>query len=257
MVLVDLSDSYVEAFLLQLAGADFACDATNRGRSRAYRQGFLRRDRSAPKCSPKSKLCGTVCVPKNKKCKTTTQQLSNARSPDFVRQRVEAEENKIKNLPHEHGLIIDANTGEVLAHRTDNDPVAVSFKPEDIPKMRGAIVTHNHPNAYGFPPGHPAAKGLSLSDADIKAACLIRPKEMRAVSAGYRHTLNPGEKDWGDWNWQVQPVYRKHEQQVMNEYQRDLILGKKKVTQLEADYHHEVNTRVAKEMGWNYERRAI
>lgn len=252
---VDASDSYVEAFLLQLARGDSACNASEKARSRAYRQGFLRLDRTTPKCSPKSKLCGNTCVPKNKKCKSTAQLASNA--PDFVQRKVEAEENKIKDLPYEHGLIIDSKTGEVLAHRTDNHPTSITFRGEDIPKMKGAIITHNHPNAYGYWPGHPAAKGLSLSDADIKAACIYGPKEMRAVSAGYRHTLSTGEKGWGDWNFRVQPVYRKHEAQVMDEYQTDLILGRRSVEQLEADYHHEVNTRTAKELGWKYERKVI
>lgn len=241
---------------MQLARGDSVCNFTERTRSQPYRKGFLRLDRSPPKCSPKSKLCGSVCVPKIKRCKATAQ-LSNASSLALIQRKVEAEENKIKNLPHEHIVIIHPSTGEVLVHRTDNHPTAVSVRNEDIPKMRGAIVTHNHPNAYGYPPDHPAAKGFSLSDADMQTACMVQPKEIRAVSAGYRHNLSPGQEGWGDWNWKVQPVYRKHEQQVMDEYQMDLILGRKKVEQLEADYHHEVNTRVAKELGWNYERRAI
>lgn len=254
--MVDLSDSYVEAFLLQLAGADSVRDATERVRSRAYRQGFLRRDRTSPKCSPKSKLCGNACVPKNKKCKSTAQ-LASTNSPDFVRRRVEAEEDKLKNLPHEHLLIIDSNTGGVIAHRTDNHPTQVGFDRSDFPKIQGAIVTHNHPNAYGFPPSHPASKGISLSPPDIQVACNFHPKEMRAVSAGYRHVLSPGKKGWGDWNWQVKPVYEKHEREVMNDFQIDLILGRKKASQLEADYHHEINKRTAKELGWNYERQVI
>jgi len=255
--LADLSeDSYIEALLLQLARGDSACNATERVRSRAYRQGFLRCDRSTPNCSPKSKLCGNACVPKTKKCKSTTK-LSRASSPDFVRQRVEAEEDKLKDLPYEHLLIIDSKTGDVLAHRTDNHPTQVGFDASDFPKIKGAIVTHNHPNAYGFPPSHPASKGISLSPPDIQVACTFRPKEMRAVSAGYRHVLSPGEKGWGDWNWRVKPVYEKHERQVMNEFQTDLILGRKAASQLEADYHHEINTRTAKELGWKYERQVI
>ncbi|PHJ64919.1 hypothetical protein VF04_03785 [Nostoc linckia z7] len=124
--------------------------------------------------------------------------------------------------------------------------------------MRGAIVTHNHPN-LGWSKNDARSKGLSFSASDVEVACKANMAEIRAVSSGYRHSLKPPPSGWNEnfWRSQVSPTYKKYEKQVYGEYLTQILTGRKKVDQAEADYHHEVIKRTASQLGMNYSRKEL
>ncbi|MCC5618183.1 hypothetical protein LC605_24480 [Nostoc sp. CHAB 5836] len=124
--------------------------------------------------------------------------------------------------------------------------------------MRGAIVTHNHPN-LGWGTKDARSKGLSFSSSDIEVACRANMGEIRAVSSGYKHSLKPPSNGWNEqyWRSRVEPTYKKYEQQVYKESVTNILLGRKKIDQAEADYHHEVIKRTANQLGMRYSRTEI
>jgi hypothetical protein len=213
----------------------------------------VRRDRVL-KCKANSKQCGDACVPKSKKCKGEDGDSVDAK----VQAKVEYLEDKIKDLDYERALFIDPKSGKVLLNKA-GEQTSVSFTPEETGLMKGAIVTHNHPNAFGYPPNHPASKGLSFSEADVKAACIAEAGEMRAVSSGYRHVLRPPQEGWNGANWafKVEPSYKRNENQVMNEFINEISSGRRTIASAEADFHHEVISRTAKETRMYYKRTPI
>lgn len=124
--------------------------------------------------------------------------------------------------------------------------------------MKGAIVTHNHPN-LGWGKNDARSKGLSFSSADIQVAAIAQVKEMRAVSHGYRHSLKPPPSGWNDrfWSDKVEPTYKKYKGEVYRDFGGKVITGRMPSDQAEGDYHHEVIKRTAKELGMIYKREEI
>jgi len=200
------------------------------------------------KCSNKSKQCGGACIPKTHKCQLTANQL---------REVVERTENQIKDLPYERAIAFNPKNGRIALTSKGNS-VSVAFSADEVRAMQGAIVTHNHPN-LGWSKNDARSKGLSFSPSDVELACKSNMKEIRAVTSGYRHFLKPAPTGWNEqyWRSQVQPTYKKYEKQVYNEFATQIILGRKKIDQAEADYHHEVIKRTANQLGMDYSRKEI
>jgi len=207
-----------------------------------------RQDAKPLKCSIKSKQCGQRCIPKAYKCHISEQELQRI---------VHDVEDKIKDLPTERAVVIDQKTGRILVSK-GGDRTSVFLTVEDLQKMRGNVITHNHPN-LGWSPSDPRSKGLSFSPADIQAACIAQSSEMRAVSSGYRHSIKPPPSGWNEqyWNQKVAPSYRRNESQVMNEFTGKILTFKMSPRQADADFHHEVIKRTAAELGMIYKREEI
>ncbi|MBN3946454.1 MAG: hypothetical protein HWQ38_08150 [Nostoc sp. NMS7] len=210
----------------------------------------IRKDTSnlKPKCSNKSKQCGGACIPRNHKCKLSSQQLNKF---------VEQVENKIKDLPNERAIALNPITGRILVSKR-GDSTSVYLSPSDLQQMQGAIVTHNHPN-LGWSKTDARSKGLSFSSSDVEVACRANMGEIKAVSSGYRHSLKPPSTGWNGeyWQRQVQPTYKKYEKQVYKESVTNILLGKTRIDQAEANYHHEVIKRTANQLGMTYSRKEI
>ncbi len=200
------------------------------------------------KCSNKSKQCGNACIPKIHKCRLTSEQLNAV---------VERIENQIKDNPTEQAIAVNPATGRVIISKGGNS-TSVYLSSQDLRQMRGAIVTHNHPN-LGWSKNDARSKGLSFSASDIEVACKANMAEIRAVSSGYRHSLKPPSSGWNEnfWRSRVNPTYKKYEKQVYREYVGQIITGIKKIDQAEADYHHEVIKRTANKLGMSYLRTDI
>ena len=199
------------------------------------------------KCKNNNYQCGEICLPRNKKCRLSEQQLNKI---------VEKIEDEIKDLPQEQAIVIN-NRGQVIL-RKGGDETSVYLTYDDLAKMRGNIVTHNHPN-LGFSDRDARSQGFSFSSADIQVACYAEVKEMRAVSSGFRHSLKPPDSGWNSsfWDKKVKPTYKKHENQVYREYGGKVITGKMKIDVAERDYHHEVIRRTAEELKMTYKREEI
>lgn len=200
------------------------------------------------KCSVKSKQCGNACIPKVYKCRLTSQQLNAF---------IERVENQIKDLNYEKAIALNPTNGTVLFSK-GGDTTSVYLSPKNLQQIRGAVITHNHPN-LGWSKNDARSKGLSFSASDIELACRANVAEIRAVSSNYRHSLKPPPTGWNKEYWQTQlsPTYQKYEKQVYTQYVTQILTGFKKVDQAEADYHHEVIQRTANQLGMNYLRTQI
>lgn len=219
-----------------------------------------RLDRKAVRCGPSSRQCGNACVPRTKKCRTTAAMSRPMTSEASMQAQatIAREEAKIRNQPIEHGIIIDPVTGEKLAHRTGT-ATTVSFPPQEMGYLKGRIITHNHPNFGKWKEPDPRAQGFSFSDTDIRTACYYEVKEVRAVSKGYTHSMQPPKGGWNKdyYDRQVAPAYNRNSQKVYNEMVNDIYAGKITPEQAEVEYHNEVWKRTARDTGMTYTRTPV
>jgi len=80
---------------------------------------------------------------------------------------IEQKEQEIINAPIEHGIVV-AEDGTVLVE-TSGRSNSIKFTWEETSKMKGAILTHNHPN------------GTTFSGADVQLALSNNVAALRAV----------------------------------------------------------------------------
>lgn len=221
--------------------------------------------------SPTSYSCGQTCINNNKQCRVKDPRaksiaLSLIQESKLVNlgkntpysqvlKIVEEEEDKIANLPYEQGVIVDSKTGVVLT-RARGKQTSVEFSAADVAKMRGNILTHNHPNIGGHPQSDPRWKGYSFSELDIQAACIGRVAEVRAVSSGYRHSMKPPPTGFnpGFYNNKVLPSYRKNLRSSYMEAIQAISSGRLDARLAETEVLHTTWERVAKETGMVYTR---
>lgn len=240
-------------------------DSYEVGRTLAFRN-----DKKNQCSSTTSYPCGNTCISDKKTC-----QISSAivRSASLVlvgeakrlkgesitemelQRRVEAEEDKIRYLPYERGIVVDIKTGRTLVN-VGGQQTRVDFTPEQSRLMKGNVLTHNHPNVYNANPSSPLYKGLSFSASDVQTACVYEVKELRAVSHGYRHSMKPPVNGWNErfWRTRVVPIHKRNYEAEYKRTMADLMTGRKTPDQAEVDFHHNVWTKTAKDTGMKYSR---
>lgn len=86
------------------------------------------------------------------------------------------QEDKIRNNDYETAALIDQN-GKVIFTESQGSPDEVNFTAEQCRKMKGRILTHNHPN------------GSVFSDADIDLLVSCKLAVIRATSANVTYQL--------------------------------------------------------------------
>jgi hypothetical protein len=201
-------------------------------KTKAYLDSMLR-------CTSKSRQCGNACIPKAKKCRISSV--------------VEDIENQIINSPYEKGVVINPKNGAIILAKS-GDRTSIDFTGKEIAKMKGSIFTHNHPN-LGYSPPDKRALGFGFSKADFQVAAVGELAEMRAVSQGYRHSIKPPKTGWDSNFWvKAEPIYQKNYQDVYSETLKNIFSGKQTFDQAEADFHHEVMRKTAKELKFKYSR---
>lgn len=174
-----------------------------------------------------------------------------------LKRRTEEEEDKIKDQDYETLVAINPKNGEVLLNK-DGKQTSVDPTIAEGMLLKGAIVTHNHP--YLDSVDAIDSLGVSFSQPDVATACAAEVKEMRAVSAGYRHVIKPPKG--GSWNREfyeatVEPSFRKHEKLVTQNLQSQIFSGKITVKQANSQYSHLLIEAVSKETGLQYSRERI
>lgn len=178
-------------------------------------------------------------------------------SDSNLEKRIAEEEDKIRDNPYESLIVINPKDGQVLVNKPGQQ-TSVNPSPAEGLLMKGAIVTHNHPYLNNVDP--PNSLGVSFSQPDVATACMAEVAEMRAVSAGYRHSLKPPKgKNWNRefYETTVEPAFRKHKKTVMAGLQAQIFAGKINVQQANDRYSHEITQAVAKETGIRYTRTQI
>lgn len=221
----------------------------------ALKTGYqIKLDTKTLKCSSTSKQCGGACVPKSKRCKSTT--LRQNFNINFVLSR---EESKIRDLPKERAVCINPRTGIVEFDTGNRGTInSIYITPEERQKVKGKIFTHNHPN-MGYPSNDPRAAGVSFSDADVSFACYNEVAEVRAVTTNYNHSLKPPQQGWNRnfYDLKVKPAHEFYKKQVYNELVALILDNKITPESAEIQYHHEVMNRVAATTGLKYKRERI
>jgi len=242
-----VKNTYITSFLLHSTSARSQPGYWRSGGSAAYAEAFIRHDANL-KCSSKSYQCGKVCITKTKKCRLNAGQLQ---------QIVDTEESKIRNLPYEQAVVISPATGRIM-FAPSGDETSISLSNAQVRAMKGAVFTHNHPN-LGWDKSDPRSRGLGFSKDDLQVAAIAQLSEMRAVSRGYNHSVKAPQSGWNQkfWDTRLSPAYDKHYNSVYNDSVKDIILGKRSVATVEADFHHDVMNRTAKELKLEYTRQAV
>lgn len=170
-------------------------------------------------------------------------------------------EANIRNNETETGIIVDPRTGSILQSK-GGGASEVQFGMVDTIRMKGAILTHNHPvqNIEKLlPKSKGKNKGTSFSPADIALACSAELSEIRAVSEVYKHSLKPPTGGWNSdfYRNKVKPSYEKNEKLTRKKVYPLMKSGQISVHEGMEILLHEPMVLTAKETGMKYTREAV
>ncbi len=116
----------------------------------------------------------------------------------------------------------------------------VTFTPSEVGKMRGGVLTHNHPGGRSFSKADVAILGRGL-------------REIRAVSSEYLYSLK-NEKGVTISSIRAKRIYKKHEKVITELFTSKINSGEMNPDFANKNHHHEVMIRVAKDLGLEYKR---
>lgn len=160
-----------------------------------------------------------------------------------AKERLSKDENSIRSLNEEKALIYDSSGRNVF--KKDGSAHDVSFTKDEIKRMRGCVLTHNHPG------------GASLSAADINMLRSSKLSEIRAVGRdGVYRMIQPDKwKEEISSASQIADEYNK----IVNELQKPMekwaLENLDKITEKDYQiiYQNKVVTEFAKRFGLKYE----
>ncbi|MBD2261365.1 minor capsid protein [Pseudanabaena sp. FACHB-2040] len=115
--------------------------------------------------------------------------------------------------PFESAAIFDSNGS--LIFEKDGGSFNVEFSDAELRRLRGQILTHNHPPDL-LPEAELKNHGYSFSQADILFAIANDLQEMRVVSPGYRFSLLRPEGGWPEWTGRSEAELGKSYQKILN-----------------------------------------
>lgn len=148
----------------------------------------------------------------------------------------------------------DQSGNEILRQGGNGNSVSVTSA--QMRQLRGATVTHNHPLGWRHPESDPRHAGNSFSPDDIMLAADAGMAEVRAVTPTHRYSMRPPAGGWdGRWAYStLLPAYNRVRDEVYADYQQRIDRGEMTKAQATADHFHEVWTRLATQLGLNYDR---
>lgn len=154
---------------------------------------------------------------------------------------IRAAESEIWLQPYEE-MNVFTTSGDLIFRKagTKNE---VTFTLNQAEKMRGGILTHNHP------------QGSSLSPTDVELASTMGMAEIRAVAGPYRvFSMRPPP---GGWNEQytlnvLRPAWNRHNEQVRVRVQAGIDNGSIGIMRAMDAHWHTVWLNVSKELGLDY-----
>lgn len=259
-------DAYLVGYLARSQGMEslLALDSLE------YWTGYLVKGQKKLDKSDQCKVgraCGEGCVSRDKACRVKTpivkraanSLLSRANSQAFQPKSAELErtirlkEDEIRLLDHEKAIAYD-DQGKILLEKT-GDSGSVSFSSQEMDRLKGSVMTHNHPAAMYF--GDSAeVDGGSFSVEDWQFAARTQLKEIRAVGVEARYSLTPPKEGWSEdwWREKAAPAYRKNLVQVHGELIKEVRAGKITPDRANVEIWHRTSERTAKALGMSYKR---
>ena len=127
----------------------------------------------------------------------------------------------------------------------DGQASSVSFSPDEVSLMKGAVFTHNHPGGRSF----------SLEDVSIFNHSGM--KEIRAVGNGVEYSLVRTAKSRKVTTKNLRSYYLDEETAKRYDFNRAINEGRMTIEFANANHHHEVMIEVAAAMGLTYTRKYI
>ena len=232
--------------------------------------------RKKKQCS-KGHQCGFSCVAKGKVCLAdmTTEQFKahnaakraerkaaraggGARFPDQlgnVSTGIRQVEDTLRTQKDRETAIAYSADGRKLVE-VDGDQFSLTFEDSQVPLLKDSVLTHNHPDGWQFPEGHPRHKGNSFSESDIVLASMGDVAEVRAIAVGYRYSMTRPPGGWPDKSLIREIV--KEEKRVDIDNKKALFrAGKITVDEADSDHWHNVMTGVANLIGAQYTREEL
>lgn len=154
---------------------------------------------------------------------------------------IRAAESEIWLQPYEE-MNVFTTSGDLIFRKagTRNE---VTFTLNQAEKMRGGILTHNHPN------------GTSLSPTDVELASDLGMAEIRAVAGPFRvYSMRPPPGGWSEeYTTNVlRPAWNRHNEQIKARVQAGIDNGSIGVMRAEDAHWHTVWLNVSKELGLDY-----
>jgi hypothetical protein len=237
---------------------------------------FSKRD-DAKDCTGQTSIpCGNSCISDKKQCSIASQQVKaqslqlvtvakkifgipgkdslTKPSSEALKAVAEAEAS-IRAQKYETAILIDSKTGAEL-FRNDGDNDSVKIPQSAQRKIKGNILTHNHPQVTGYPDDHPVSRGISFSMQDIGLASVNEASEVRAVARDYDFSMKPGNKPWDKNRWvnEIYPAYTRAYRQSVNELVKEIRRGKITSDEADAEFSHRIMTKTARMTGMVYTR---
>lgn len=149
-------------------------------------------------------------------------------------------EEGIRRDDHETGAFFGKD-GALLMMRSGS-PNQITYTEQELGGMRGAVFTHNHPN------------GMSFSVDDITSGAFARLAEVRAVTPGYRHIMQPD----GAWPAEaaIERMYSAEISKAYSDVDTMVRSGELSSRYATAEIHHLAWVRAAVKLGLIYIREA-
>jgi hypothetical protein len=213
--------------------------------------------------------CGDTCIGAQKTCKKKPGSAVKVKIAEVKKglasvdlpPAILAWEDRHRLDSIESSGVFDAS-GKLIFEKSGTED-EITYSPDELVKMKGQTLTHNHPLPKEW--GNVSNVGLGFSTQDIELAFWYELAEMRVVSGGFRFSLKPPDKGWNaDLLRKNGPAYQKiyDDQLAKSRVKRDRALAQGK-SEIEArkilnhDFHHAVAVRFAKKLGLQYTREKI
>ena len=154
--------------------------------------------------------------------------------------KVEDEMSRMSYTDNERAVIVARDGGVILdKHGGENE---VEFSAQEVDKMRGATLTHNHPN------------GSSFSETDIDFAGVADLSEVRVVGVGNKYTYSmtrtSTNKPWPSKN-DVRESYRDAEGPHYNRIMTSFFAGGISKEDARAELSHSIWADIVKDPSMN------
>jgi hypothetical protein len=173
--------------------------------------------------------------------------------------RIREIEETLRPLQHERAAVLDVNGDVVMTKDAETHrPYELAFSEEEIlhiRSVRDAVFVHNHPYGWRYGPEDPRRAGYSFSPEDIFLACKARVAEIRAVSPGYRFSLQAKGVGWQDADWlMIETIFRGEYVAVNRELTFRVLKGEITQAMLQVELLHLTWARFAGVLGLAYQR---
>jgi hypothetical protein len=149
----------------------------------------------------------------------------------------------------------DASGKELFRSQPDDgseDEIAI---PDSVlPLLQGAIIVHNHPAGWDYPPVHPMHAGKSFSQEDVFFAVEYDLLELQAVTPIWIYWFRRPEEGWIVSAREVQARFVAFVNDVAEEMLGLILAGLLTIEEGEPELFHQAMVALAQECGAGYGR---